>query len=172
MVEFNVAYNCVTDFGAGSFEEVLPRWTRPVLLPRGWETLAPQPCTQSRILTARGWPLPALWSAVEVDIAAGGYRTLAGIRVTDSWPGFGARPWKRDPPVTLPTRPRWPGFLLDSTLFAAAWWLLGAIPRRVRGALRRRRGRCPRCAYDLRGLLTPTCPECGVPTIISRSQAP
>lgn len=38
----------------------------------------------------------------------------------------------------------------------AAWYFIG-IP-----VLRRRRGRCVRCAYDVRGIPSPVCPECGL----------
>ncbi len=53
--------------------------------------------------------------------------------------------------------PLWPlvllfgGFLLYRALFH------GPIVRRMR----RRRGRCAACGYDLHGLLQPRCPECG-----------
>ncbi len=72
-------------------------------------------------------------------------------------------------PAVLPTRILWPGFLADSLVFGAGWLALLAGPgfaiRFVRRALRRRAGRCERCAYDLRGLPRDApCPECGRPT--------
>lgn len=45
---------------------------------------------------------------------------------------------------------------VGSGLAAAPWGLL-ALRRRER----RRRGRCPCCGYDKRGLPTLVCPECG-----------
>ncbi|MCA9273718.1 MAG: hypothetical protein KDA31_11820 [Phycisphaerales bacterium] len=74
----------------------------------------------------------------------------------------------------LPTKSHWkinPRFALHDAglLFTLLLWLcaLGSIPRwklwrRLTPAQRRRaRGCCPRCNYNLKGLTTPTCPECG-----------
>lgn len=47
--------------------------------------------------------------------------------------------------------------------FVVSIWVLGSIWRRRRRELRRMRGRCIRCGYDLRA--TPDrCPECGTET--------
>ncbi len=59
--------------------------------------------------------------------------------------------------------PIWPGFAVNTTLYAlpwlAAWWGIN----RTRKWLRHRRGGCPNCAYDRSGLSTDTpCPECGL----------
>ena len=64
--------------------------------------------------------------------------------------------------IWIPRRVLWPGLLADTTFFAALWWALLIAPGITRRALRRRRGQCPTCAYDLRA--TPPsnpCPECG-----------
>lgn len=68
----------------------------------------------------------------------------------------------------LPLLPVWPGFAINTMVYALALWLLLAAPAAVRSwraASRIRRGLCPKCGYDLRG--TPvdaiTCPECGAP---------
>jgi hypothetical protein len=52
----------------------------------------------------------------------------------------------------LPILPYWPGLAADTAVYAAAWWFILFIPRRIRCTLRRRRGLCPTCRYDLRGL--------------------
>ena len=58
----------------------------------------------------------------------------------------------------LPLRPRsWP-FLLNTLLYAAIVALPLFFP--LRRHIRRRRGHCPRCNYDLEGINGP-CPECG-----------
>ena len=63
---------------------------------------------------------------------------------------------------TLPLSPIWPGFAVNTAFYAAPLWLLFAVmPRAVRRHLRRRRGRCLKCGYDLRGDLAGGCPECG-----------
>jgi hypothetical protein len=60
--------------------------------------------------------------------------------------------------------PRWPGFAASTLAYAAVLMALAQGARAARGARRRRRGLCVRCAYDLRGLPGGApCPECGVP---------
>jgi len=63
--------------------------------------------------------------------------------------------------VLLPNRLLWRGVMLDTLFYSVLIGLLlvGAFEGRAR--LRRARGRCPKCAYDLRGRLDEGCPECG-----------
>jgi hypothetical protein len=59
----------------------------------------------------------------------------------------------------LPVHPLWIGLGVDTAIFAALLGtLFGIAPLRRR--LRRARGRCARCAYDLVGI-DDACPECG-----------
>jgi hypothetical protein len=64
----------------------------------------------------------------------------------------------------IPLFPIWRGFAFNTLFYTAILWLLIAGPFVLRRLIRRRRGRCPRCGYDLRGA-TPGagggCPECG-----------
>jgi hypothetical protein len=71
-------------------------------------------------------------------------------------------------PVTFPESPIWPGFAINTMFYAAVLWVLLALPGAVRRFVRRRRGRCTRCGYDLRGQVAApgwkgkiVCPECG-----------
>ncbi|MDY7109254.1 MAG: hypothetical protein SYC29_11525, partial [Planctomycetota bacterium] len=65
-------------------------------------------------------------------------------------------------PRVLPLRPMWPGFLINTLFYAAVLWLLIPGPFMLRRLIRRRRGRCVKCGYDLRGALPGAgCPECG-----------
>ena len=105
-----------------------------------------------------GWPL----------------RSLSGERIV---PFESARGWKNGqvlkyefrsaavspttPLIVRPLRPQPFGFLVNSLLYAAALWLLVCGPREVRRRLRKRRGLCVRCGYDLRGNFSAGCPECG-----------
>jgi hypothetical protein len=69
--------------------------------------------------------------------------------------------------AALPWMTAWPGFAINTVFYAAVLWMLFAVPGAVRRFVRRRRGRCTRCGYDLRGQPQPpesghkTCPECG-----------
>jgi hypothetical protein len=61
----------------------------------------------------------------------------------------------------IPFRPIPLGLIADLGLHSIAWWLLIFIVGLGRDLLRTRRGLCVHCGYDLDGLLTPVCPECG-----------
>jgi hypothetical protein len=107
-----------------------------------------------------GWPRPALWYTVH-----GAYLGNYAI-ATEIQGGY-----LLTPPSTLdvraygfraiPTRPYWPGIIGNTALFAGAWAVLLLMPGLLRRRLRRRRGRCPACGYDLCGLAGSGCPECG-----------
>lgn len=115
----------------------------------------------------RGWPMRALkWQAV-----APRYETneRAGHEDADVYKSRWAIEF---PPMdqqrgglaelrALPLMPVWSGLIIDTALFAGVWWIVLVSPRLVRASLRRRCGRCPACAYDLRGDLPGGCPECG-----------
>ena len=80
---------------------------------------------------------------------------------TNSW-RYGIARFGGDYP--LPLRPIWPSFAINPIFFGAILWLLASGPFIVRRMIRRRRGLCIKCGYDLRG--TPggggACPECGM----------
>ncbi|MFO0835338.1 MAG: hypothetical protein U0638_10225 [Phycisphaerales bacterium] len=61
----------------------------------------------------------------------------------------------------VPYYPLWPGFIANSLIYAALWWLVFAGLVSARAARRARHGLCTRCAYDLRGVTLGVCPECG-----------
>ncbi len=61
----------------------------------------------------------------------------------------------------LPLRPIWLGLAANTIFYSAALWLLTLGPFTARRIIRRRRGHCPQCAYDLRGNPGGSCPECG-----------
>jgi hypothetical protein len=76
----------------------------------------------------------------------------------------------------FPIRPVWPGFAINTIFYAAVLWVLLAFPGAVRRFVRRRRGRCTRCGYDLRGQVADDnrqilCPECGTPGLRNRMMA-
>jgi hypothetical protein len=66
--------------------------------------------------------------------------------------------------VVIPYTPYWPGLAINSAAFAAT---ILALMRGFHVARRHTRGRanrCVSCGYDLRGLTSRACPECGVAT--------
>ena len=79
-----------------------------------------------------------------------------GISLPSARFGFGLQSWK-----TLPVRPIWPGFAVNTLFYAAVLWLLIAGPFVLHRFIRVRRGLCPACGYDLRHGEHDACPECG-----------
>ena len=61
----------------------------------------------------------------------------------------------------LPVGLIWPGFVVNTVFYASIFWLAFRGPPVLRRHLRRKRGRCIRCGYDLRGEYAAGCPECG-----------
>lgn len=61
----------------------------------------------------------------------------------------------------IPLGPIWPGFAINTVFYAAIMWIPSA-PFHIRRYLRKRRGHCIKCGYDLRGNSGgDVCPECG-----------
>ena len=55
----------------------------------------------------------------------------------------------------------WFGFVVNTLFYAAIMWLLILGAFALRRLIRRKRGLCVACGYDLRGDLAQGCPECG-----------
>jgi hypothetical protein len=130
----------------------------------------------SRVVTNRrsGWPLVALQSVVvlrapgvSLEPARG---LLGGVGVPDNWvvryDAYDGNLIYQRP--RLPLVPVLPGLAVDTALFAFVAWLALFGHGSLRRTLRRRRGRCPQCAYELGGLVT--CPECGTRTSLAPVQ--
>jgi len=64
----------------------------------------------------------------------------------------------------LPFYPLWSGFLTNTIVYTAIAWTLWSSPFVIRHVIRRKRGRCIKCGYDLRNVEHEKCPECGVET--------
>ncbi len=62
---------------------------------------------------------------------------------------------------SLPLRPVWVGIVLSTLFYAALLWLVAYGPFALRRTIRRKRGHCINCNYNLRGEFTHGCPECG-----------
>jgi len=61
----------------------------------------------------------------------------------------------------LPLGMIWPGFAVNTLLYAAVLWLLVPGPFALRRLVRHRRGLCLACGYDLTHGEHAACPECG-----------
>ncbi|MEE8154062.1 MAG: hypothetical protein V3T53_03765 [Phycisphaerales bacterium] len=115
---------------------------------------------------ARGWPLLALWSK-PISV----YEELDGTR--HHLPKVGTIELPLTPfrggmeviPKVLPLCPIWPGFAVNTIFYAVILWLLTLGAFTARRIIRRRRGLCIKCGYNLRGTSGgEVCPECGVET--------
>lgn len=120
-----------------------------------------------RTLEARGWPMLALRTHSASLITPEDMKTIEDDAWSLRWP-WGA--WKLYPfndqtkkPLThdilLPLRPIWPGFLVNTLLFATILWLPLLVLDLRRSVWRRRRNLCERCGYP-RGASN-ACTECG-----------
>lgn len=140
--------------------------SEPMLLPTD-ELLRRDQLPVSLIEHARGWPLLALGclSASTVVQGDADWNPSQMMHVRFGFP-FRNKPqgtWQVDL-VHLPLRPLFPGFYLNTALFAALWWA-ALFWRPLRRRRRIARGQCPACAYSLAGLPEGSikCPECGGP---------
>ncbi len=62
----------------------------------------------------------------------------------------------------IPLRPIFPGFAINTVFYTVIVWILWSSPFTARRIIRRKRGHCIKCGYDLRGHSGgEACPECG-----------
>lgn len=104
-----------------------------------------------------GWPMPALACSVHWKQQIANSDIIYTVR--------GGVQLPRDTqfnPRALPMTPLWPGFLVNSALFAGLWLLLTVGTGAIRRAWRTQCGRCGGCGYPRSGLAdSAACPECG-----------
>ena len=143
-------------FASHQVADEMLEWPRAHEAAPSWSSAGKRPprspSKEYTLEIANGWPALAVH---------GGMTATDFIRVTDS---FGAIVFERKlwfQSRVIPLVPLWPGFLIDTLFYAALWLGLIVGFGAARRTLRKRRGRCPMCAYDLRGNLDAGCPECG-----------
>jgi hypothetical protein len=111
---------------------------------------------------ARGWPAACLSCTIEAINLSFGKAEFAEYIITGGLDLAQRRNTAVPVPYVLPLRPIWPGFLINTLFYAVILWLLICGPFVLRRHIRLKRGRCPKCGYDLRGQLPGAgCPECG-----------
>ena len=148
---------------AGDPGALVPEWFPEH---QAWTT---QSAAHGLVGEARGWPCRALRALWEVDLRDGAntQQVVSGIDLI-------SLPWRTPVGTTLPRilplRPIWPGFAINTIFYAALLWGLWLVfcvgPGFVRRRIRRGRGQCLHCGYDLRGQppeagASGKCPECG-----------
>ncbi len=141
----------------------VPRWHR------GWpreSQVSWEGSEYPRTHEARGWPLLSMWS----EYFTHGNQTIEELRSNPGSLTYTTLPYRG---IALKTRTRqglpiervlplgmiWPGFAVNTLLYAAGLWLLVPGPFVLRRFLRERRGLCPKCAYPMGE--SSVCTECG-----------
>ena len=109
--------------------------------------------------TRAGWPIFSLQGVVWDQSPKGQpaqWRNYMVVRLANR-PGLLRSTDER----WLPFRPMWPGFAINTLIYATLSWLLLGGPFQLRRFIRHKRGACLKCAYDLRHVDHRFCPECG-----------
>ncbi len=129
---------------------------------------------QSMNVVQAGFPLPALQSEELIEVQGRTSNSAEDVwlqrgpieRRGGMWnvklPGAPAPTWEADPSAIIPVRPLWLGFVVNTMLFACVLALLAWMPSGVRVWMRRRKGRCVLCGYELGS--SERCSECGLLT--------
>jgi hypothetical protein len=100
-------------------------------------------------VAAQGWPVRSFWWSEEVRSRDEPVRGFFLIRLGRSEHPFAYQPI-------------WRGLLINTAFYGGIIWLLWFDPGMIRRGVRRQRGLCVRCGYDLRGgSAGGACPECG-----------
>lgn len=124
-------------------------WPRPILLAAG-----------PHVMDATGWP----WRSLSCEVAPADrnpehFVVSGGLLVGAHDRQIGTECLVNM--VVLPYRILLLGFVANSIVYAICITIIIVVAERLYGAIRRRRGLCASCGYDLRLTTTMTCPECG-----------
>ncbi len=113
---------------------------------------------------ARGWPLVAFLSHWDSGMVPGGPKDdkqlSSGIELSPASPKFPGVV-SIDDQRALPYKPIWLGLVVDILFYTLIWFTLIFVYEITNRALRRNKGCCIKCGYDLRGIDNEGCPECG-----------
>jgi len=111
-----------------------------------------------------GWPSEALLGRQEIHPSGTetDFRLAFSVKKAVDGPTGPFQMW-----IAFPICPIWPGFVIDLLFYAAIWFGVFFGFTSTKRFIRVRRGRCPRCGYNLRGArveppaISAGCPECG-----------
>ncbi len=149
----------IPDHGAAP-EELVPSWSDLGELSNAFQKIvarAPDSLViERKWVHCYGWPARSLWShwnKIDPGDSPPIYRSEGYFLQLEPWEDF--------VPRALPIRPIWSGFVSNTVLYAIVLWLLTLGPFTLRRVIRRKRGLCIKCGYDLRGAEHDVCPECG-----------
>lgn len=139
------------------------------------EYAAGQAWMEYRRLQVRGWPMLSMCCEEQQHLLMKNatWVTRPGRLGIQLW----LPPWqggfRKEIPKMIPLEPVWPGFVVNTALFAGAMWasrqMFGA-PLAIRRRKRRKRGQCVACGYPIG--LSPVCTECGKPVTARDAKAP
>ncbi|MEM0982499.1 MAG: hypothetical protein AAGI17_00970 [Planctomycetota bacterium] len=103
---------------------------------------------------AFGWPAYAVWCEMNDHRQR---QTLGNGAIPIRDPDLSGRPYGS----FLPFRPILSGLAFDTLFFGALWFAAFSLVNQSRRYRRFKRGRCPRCSYDLAFDYRDGCSECG-----------
>ena len=141
-------------------KQVVPYWGEILMTPTVEYQAGGPGIREWRVIDGRGWPIRTLWSETSRCVGVGSFLPCERNRyaIPISWPLWSSNARVR----SLPLRPIWPGFAINTVFYAVSLWLLTLGPFTARRMIRRKRGHCIKCGYDLRHAEHEVCPECGV----------
>jgi len=93
-----------------------------------------------------GWPCRAVRAIGRGDTTGAGVLDLEG-----GWRFAPIEPYADDSLRPIPLRPIFPGFVVNTLFYAAMWFGIFFGIAALRRFIRKKRGRCVKCSYDLRG---------------------
>ena len=149
------AYKFLVEWGSSrgsSYGETPPKWVLRIM---DEHTLDPR-SGNDLVVDARGWPFPGLYSLADFD----NFQVTRGLSLPSN-DDSSSRWTLTEGSFALPIDPIWPGFAINTIFYAATLWLLTLGSFAARRMIRRKRGHCIRCGYDLRANYSAGCPECG-----------
>ncbi|MDY7108593.1 MAG: hypothetical protein SYC29_08140 [Planctomycetota bacterium] len=120
----------------------------------GWSEDDFVPPAQVVLKLSSGWPMRSMRCRAWASQGHEHLTVTGAIDLTN---------WKASPIqlLCLPFTPAPFGFVVNSVFYAIVLFVVLPGPLGLRWLIRLKRGRCPKCGYDLRGDLAWGCSECG-----------